>query len=81
MGFERGTIAEIIRRPRLIVEAIRAWFAMSSRGGLGPSRPYLEWRAATAYGDHSTTAGAHDVVKYLEWRREMRTIRKWERVA
>lgn len=81
MGFERGTISGLIRRPRLLIEAVRAWFAMSSRRGIGPSRPYLDWRTATAYGDQSTTTSAHDVFKYLEWRREMRTIRKWGRVA
>lgn len=81
MRFETGTIAQIIRRPRLAVEAVRAWFAMSRRRGITPSRPYMQWRAFTAYGDPSTTASAHDLVKYLEWRREMRTIRKWERVA
>ncbi len=81
MGFERGTIVALIRRPRLMVEAMRAWFAMSSRRGLGPSRVYMGWRAMTAYGDYSTTPSAHDLVKYLEWRREMRAIRKWGRAA
>lgn len=81
MGFERGTISAIVRRPQLVVEAVRAWFAMSSRRGIGPSRAYLEWRHYTAYGDRLVTASAHDLIKYLEWRSEMRTMRKWERVA
>lgn len=78
MGFESGTLSTVIRRPRLLVEAVRAWFAMSSRPGFGPSPVYLEWRHYTAYGDASATASAHDLVKYLEWRREMRAIRKGE---
>ena len=81
MGFERGAFKAVLGHPGLWVEAVRAWFAMGRRRGIGPSRVYLQWRAYTAYGDRMTTPGAHDLLYYLQWRREMRTIRKWERVA
>lgn len=81
MGFERGAILALVRRPALLVEAVRAWFAMRRKGGLLPASSYLEWRHYTAYGDRMATASAQDLVYYLTWRREMRTISKWERVA
>lgn len=79
MGFERGAILALLRQPVLVVEAVRTWFALRRPGGIGVAGPYLAWRRMTAYGDRLTTVCAEDVVNYLEWRREMRTIRKWER--
>jgi hypothetical protein len=81
MGFERGAILALLRHPTLVVEAVRTWFAIRRSGGFGVAGPYLAWRRLTAYGDHSTTFRAQDVVKYLTWRREIRVIRKWEREA
>jgi hypothetical protein len=81
MGFERGAIPALLRHPALFLEAVRMWFAMRRSGGIGPAGPYLAWRRVTTYGDHLTTFSAQDVVNYLTWRREMRTIRKWEREA
>ena len=81
MGFEWGVLPALARRPTLIVEAIRAGWAVRRIGGLLPSTAYLHWRSATAYGDDIATVSADDLVKYLRWRREMRRIRrgKWER--
>jgi hypothetical protein len=79
MGFERGAILALLRHPVLFVEAVRTWFALRRSGGVGVAGPYLAWRRLTAYGELLTTFGAQDVVNYLTWRREMRTIRKWER--
>jgi len=81
LGFERGVITTLVRRPLLAVEAIRSWFAMRRRGTLQVSGAYLSWRRLTAYGGEKTTMSAQDVVNYLMWRREMRRIRKWEREA
>lgn len=81
MGFQRGTVLAILRHPILLLEAVRAWFAMRRAGGVGMAGPYLSWRTVTAYGDHLTTVSAHDLLRYLEWRREMRAIRKGEREA
>lgn len=81
LGFERGAIRSLLRRPSLLGEAVRVWFAMRRTRGLGPAAPYLGWRNLTAYGDHMTTVSARDLINYLEWRREMRSIRKWGRVA
>lgn len=76
-----GLLRLVLRRPSLWPEAVRAWMAMRSRGRLSPSRAYLRWRNYTAYGDYLATPGAQDLFKYLEWRRGMRKVRKWERVA
>jgi hypothetical protein len=71
----------LLRHPVLVAEAVRSWFAMRRRGGLGVPGPYLSWRAVTAYGGEKTTMSAQDLLNYLSWRREMRRIRKWEREA
>jgi hypothetical protein len=81
MGFDRGVITAVLLRPALWLEAVRTWSTLRRRGGVAGSQVYVGWRMYTAYGDHSTTASAQDVLNYLQWRREMRTIRKWERVA
>lgn len=81
MGFGRDAIFALLRRPVLLVEALRTSLAMRRKGGFGPARPYLSWRSVTAYGDDMTTVGAQDLLNYLSWRREMRAIRKWEREA
>ena len=85
MGFERGVVAAlaaaIVRHPALLFEMVRVRLAMRKRGHLGVSDHYLQWRSYTAYGDRMATASAHDLVYYLQWRREMRSIRKRERVA
>ena len=81
MGFQRGVVLAILRHPILLLEAVRSWFALRRSGGIGVAGPYLSWRRLTAYGDETTTMGAQDVVNYLSWRREMRTIRKWGREA
>jgi hypothetical protein len=78
MGFERGVILALVRHPVLLLEAVRALLAMRRSGGVRVAGPYLAWRRATAYGDLLTTMSARDVVNYLAWRREMRSIRRWE---
>ena len=85
MGFERGVVRDMasamIRSPALLLEGIRVRFAMRAQGRFRLSDDYLRWRSFTAYGDRMATASAHDLVYYLQWRREMRSIRKRERVA
>ena len=81
MGFDQGVIFAVLSRPSLWIEAVRTWFSLRRRGGFAGSPVYVGWRMATAYGDSSTTASAQDVLNYLRWRREMRTIRNWGRVA
>lgn len=78
MGFERGAVSALFRRPLLLLEALRTWLAMRRAGGMGSSKAYLGWRAVTAYGDDSTTLSAQDLLDYLHWRRGMRAIRSWE---
>lgn len=79
MGFERGAILGLLLRPVLFGEAVRSWLAMRRRGGWGVAGPYMSWRTLTAYGDPATTISAQDLLRYLAWRREMRSIRKWGR--
>jgi hypothetical protein len=71
LGFERGAFLTLMRHPRLLIEAVRTWFAMSRRGGFGPARSYLHWRSSTAYGDPSATASAQDLVYYLSWHTDL----------
>lgn len=79
MGFERGAIRGLVRRPLLAVEALRSWLSMRRRGGWRVASSYLAWRTVTAYGDPSTTVSARDLLRYLAWRREMRSIQRWVR--
>lgn len=81
MGFERGAMTMLMRHPSLLIEAVRTWFALSRRGGLGPDPVYLQWRAFTAYGEHDATASAHDLLYFLSWRKQMRGLRGLGRVA
>lgn len=81
MGFNRGAILAILRHPFLLPEAVRSWLALRRNGGFWPAGAYLSWRRATAYGDQTTPMSGHDVVSYLSWRREMRSIRRWKRPA
>lgn len=77
MRLGHGILVALIRRPVLFWEAVRARYELRGQS----SDVYLRWRQVTAYGDNMTTTSAQDLVNYLAWRREMRTIRKWERVA
>ncbi len=54
-------------------EAMRALVTFRSRGGLLPSRPYLAWRTATAYGTPQRPE-RRDVVAFLLWRRGQRRL-------
>lgn len=71
----------VARAPSVWVEAVRAGFATRRRRGVGVSSAYLRWRNYTAYGSHNDVATADDLVHYLEWRRQMRRLAKWESVA
>jgi hypothetical protein len=76
MGFGSAAIRALMSRPLLAVEALRAWGGMRRRGFPLPSRVYLRWRLVTAYGDELTTPRVQDVLEYLRWRREMRSMRR-----
>lgn len=81
MGFERGAIFALLRRPLLLFEAVRTSVAMRRNRGLGLAAAYLAWRQSTAYGENVTTVSVRDMLDYLSWRRGLRRIRKWEREA
>lgn len=74
-------VGGMTRRPLLLVEAVRAFFAMRRRHRLLPSKAYLEWRAYTAYGDHKARADDDDLFDYLAWRRHLRRNMNGRRVG
>lgn len=76
---QAGWVSAVVSHPSLWFEGLRSWVAMRRKGRLRVSANYLAWRQFTAYGGHSTTTGAQDLLEYLKWRRGMRAIRKWER--
>lgn len=76
-----GHLKALIREPLLLWEAIRAALAMRRLGRLLPSSSYLDWRTHTAYGDPKASVASIDMVHYLRWRRDMRRMSRWERVA
>jgi len=66
-------ILALVRRPTLLVEAVRAAVSMRRYPFLPiPDRAYTEWRVLTAYGSSDAEVPARDVVAYLEWRRARR---------
>lgn len=69
------TLAALVRRPVLFWEAIRAGLAVRVHRGLRPSTQYLHWRVHTVYGDHMSETTTEDLIKFLSWRRMMRTTR------
>jgi hypothetical protein len=73
LGLNAGLLP-LARRPILLWEAIRASFAMRSRGSLTPSADYLAWRLHTAYGDDASSVNPEDLAAYLGWRRMMRKL-------
>lgn len=72
-------MGDLFRRPRLLVEATRTYFAMRRRGRPTPSRAYLRWRSFTAYGEHAAAFESEDVIDFLEWRRRHRRGRARKR--
>ena len=76
-----GQLTALIREPVLLWEAVRALFAMRRLGRLLPSSAYLDWRTYTAYGDSNAPVTPIDMVYYLRWRREMRSISRGGRLV
>lgn len=74
-------LGAMTRRPLLLVEAVRAFFATRRRRRLFPSKAYLEWRAYTAYGDHKARIDDGDLFDYLAWRRHLRRSMSGRRVG
>ncbi len=73
MGNNLKTILsrQILRRPILVMEALRVAWAFRARRSLTPSPAMLSWRLATAYGS-ARPADTEDLVRFLAWRRSMR---------
>lgn len=71
-----GTIRTLVlRRPFLILEAIRLFFATRKRTRLVPSSSYLDWRSHTAFGAVTATP-ADEFLDFVRWRGQMRRLRK-----
>jgi len=73
-------IGALLRRPSLLVEAVRSGWALRRHGRPYPSKAYLKWRIQTAYGNSDAAVSTSDLVHFLEWRRQMRRIRSWGEV-
>ena len=67
----------LLRRPRLLLEAIRSGWTMRRHGRPYLSGAYIGWRIQTAYGTTNADMTSSDLVHYLEWRQQMRRIRQW----
>ena len=77
--FASSVLRELVRRPRLWLEAVRAYVAMTPRTWWRrapflplPRRAYLQWRLYTAYGSTDVAPRPEDVIEYLDWRRRQR---------
>jgi len=70
-------IRTLLRRPTLLWEAVRSGWTMRRHGRPHLSGAYLDWRIQTAYGKTNAAMTTSDLVHYLEWRRQLRRIRKW----
>jgi len=75
----RQTIAAVLARPLLWLEALRASAALAPRDWYKrppflplPDPGYMSWRLQAAYGTSSADASPHDLVAYLEWRKRQR---------
>ena len=71
-------LGALSRRPSLLWEALTSFWEMRRHGRPHPSGAYLDWRLQTAYGTPNARVTTADLVHYLEWRRQMRLIRRWE---
>lgn len=65
-------LGELFRRPFLLIEAMRVFFATRRRRRATPGRAYLAWRSYTAYGDHDASLRTDDMIEFLAWRRRLR---------
>jgi len=72
-----SSLSSLMRRPMLAAESVRALLSVRSRGRPWPSRNYMDWRMHTAYGDDSAL-DRKDFIHYLEWRRRMRSMGRWD---
>lgn len=70
---------ELAARPLLAAEALRTAWAFRSRRGILPSRPLIRWRIATAYGTPDASVQVEDLVRFLEWRRQLRAVQRRSR--
>ena len=65
-------LGELSRRPFLLIEAVRGYFATRRRRRLIPGNAYLSWRSYTAYGDPDAVFQKDDLIDFLAWRRRLR---------
>lgn len=70
---------ELAARPVLLAEGLRTAWAFRSRRGILPSRALIRWRIATAYGTPDAPVQYEDLVRFLEWRRQLRIVRRRSR--
>ena len=78
----RRALGAVAQHPGLWFEAIRALVALSPEGWwrTPPFVPridptYAAWRVATAYGSETAEVSGDDLIGYLEWRKQQRSLR------
>jgi hypothetical protein len=72
-------VAVLARHPGLVTEAVSVWMALG--GWSRAAVDYRRWRLHTAYGDDNPRLTGSDLVHFLEWRRQMRRLRRWDGAA
>ena len=72
-----SSLSSLMRRPLLAAESVRTLVSVRRRARPWPSRDYVGWRMHTAYGDDSVL-DTRDFIHYLEWRRRMRQMGRWD---
>lgn len=73
-----SSLSSLMRQPMLAAESVRALLSVRRRGRPWPSRNYMDWRMHTAYGDGDSALDHKDFIHYLEWRRRMRSMGRWD---
>lgn len=72
-----SSLSSLMRGPMLAAESVRTLMSVRRRARPWPSREYLGWRIHTAYGD-DVALDTKDFIHYLEWRRRMRRLGRWD---
>jgi hypothetical protein len=79
LGISLGVV--LVRRPRLVPAAVRLGLSLVPRRWWRrrpylplPDRDWVAFRMELAYGDARAIPSAEDLVDYLVWARQMRTL-------
>lgn len=71
-----GTGLAVVRHPELWATALRQAARLRAPGRLGPAPEYLAFRLVTQYGAGDHRPAADDVIGYLRWCRQWKTLER-----